>query len=203
MEGSEVMKPQPPLIETERLLLTWPTPEQIDGYYDSIIGTTIFDTILWGGPSDAQELHDWWTQNVLRSPLDFSLSLDLAVIERASGRYIGGVGLRPVDNDPQVIDIGYAFAVDSHGKGYATEAVGALVDEAFSARGAERIFGKVFVDNDGSRRVMEKLGFVHEGTLRRCVCKRGVWLDEWMLAITRPDWESRQAPLADGTSTGR
>ena len=46
-------KPQPPLIETERLLLTWPTPEQIDGYYDSIIGTNIFDTIFWDGPSHA------------------------------------------------------------------------------------------------------------------------------------------------------
>ncbi len=184
-------KSQPPLIETERLLLTWPTPEQIDGYYDSIIGTSIFDTILWDGPSDAQELHDWWTQGASRSPLDFSLSLSLAVIERASGRYVGGVGLRPVDGDPAIIDIGYAFAVDSHGKGYATEAVGALVDEAFGKRGAERVFGKVFVGNDGSRRVMEKLGFVCEGTLRRCVCKRGVWRDEWIIAITRPDWERR------------
>jgi len=188
----------PPNIETQRLLLTWPTPEQIDGYYDAIVGTNIFDTILWDGPPDAQALHDWWGQNVSCDPQDFSLSFSLAVIEKASGRYIGGVGLRPVDNDPQIIDIGYAFAVDSHKKGYATEAVGALVDEGFSARGAERIFGKVFVGNDGSRRVMEKLGFVHEGTLRRCVFKRGVWIDEWMLAITRPDWEVRKAGLTSG-----
>ena len=194
-------KPQPPLIKTERLLLTWPTPEQIDGYYDSIIGTSIFDTIFWDGPPHAQALHDWWAQSVVRSPLDFSLSLDIAAIEQASGRYIGGVSLRPVDNDARILDIGYAFAVDSHGKGYATEAVGALVDEAFSKRGAERIFGNAFVGNDGSRRVRAKLGFVHEGTQRRCVCKRGVWLDQWMFAITRPDWESRQAGLADGSST--
>lgn len=196
-------KPQPPLIETERLLLTWPTPEQIDGYYDSIIGTNIFDTIFWDGPSHAQELHDWWKQSVLRSPLDFRLSLDIAVIERASGRYIGGVSLRPVDSDPRILDIGYAFAVAFHGKGYATEAVGTLVDEAFSKRGAERIFGNAFVGNDGSRRVMEKLGFVYEGTQRRCVYKRGVWLDQWMIAITRPDWESRQAGLSEGTSAQR
>ena len=117
----------------------------------------------------------------------------MAAIERTSGRYIGGVSLRPVHEDPAVIDIGYAFAVDSHGRGYATEAVGVLVDEAFIRRGAERIFGNVFVGNVGSRRVREKLGFVHEGTQRRCVCKRGVWRDEWMIAIPRPDWEGRQA----------
>jgi RimJ/RimL family protein N-acetyltransferase len=193
-------KHQPPLLETARLLLTWPTPEQIEGYYNAIIGTNIFDTIFWDGPTDDQEMHEFWKQSELRDPSDFGLSLDIAVIERASGRYIGGVSLRPVDRDPTILDIGYAFAVDSHGKGYATEAVGAVVDEAFSKRGAERIFGNAFVGNHGSRRVMEKLGFVCEGTQRRCVNKRGVWLDQWMIAITRPDWESRSARLTKSPS---
>ena len=170
-------KHHPPLVETSRLLLTWPSQEQIDGYYNAIIGTNIFDTIFWDGPADAQALHDWWEETTSRDPSDLSLSLNIAAIERTSGRYIGGVSLRPVDREPAVLDIGYALAVDCHGKGYATEAVGALVDEAFRSRGAERIFGNAFVGNHSSRRVMEKLGFVYEGTQRRCVCKRGVWLD--------------------------
>ena len=182
---------QPPFIETSRLLLTWPTKEQIDDYYNAIIGTNIFDTIVWGGPADAQELHDWWAECASRDPSDFSLSLEVAVIESSSGRYIGGMAIRPVNGDPAIIDIGYAFAPYSHGKGYATEAVGALVDEAFSKRGAERISGNAFVGNTASRRVMEKLGFIHEGTQRRCKLKNGVWLDQWMIAITRPDWEKR------------
>ena len=186
-------KHQPPLFETERLLLTWPGPEQIDGYYDAIIGTNIFDTMFWDGPSEPQDLHDWWAENVLRDPSDLSLSLEVAIIERASDRYIGGMALRPVEGDSKIIDIGYGLAADSHGKGYATEAVGRLVDEAFSKRGAERIFGNAFVGNHSSRRVLEKLGFVCEGTQRRCTYKRGVWLDQWMIAITRPDWESRRA----------
>ncbi|MEE2834665.1 MAG: GNAT family protein [Myxococcota bacterium] len=191
---------RPPLIETERLLLTWPTPEQVDGFYHSIIGTNIFDTLLWDGPSGVQELHDWWAQSASCDPLDYRLNLNTAVIERTSGRYIGGASLCPVERDPQMVDLGFAFAVDSHGKGYATEALGALVDEAFGQRGAERVFGKAFVGNDGSRRVMEKLGFVCEGTLRRCVFKQGTWIDEWLLAITRPDWEARQAGLSEGAS---
>ena len=185
----------PPRIQTSRLLLTWPTKEQIDGYYKAIIGTRIFETISWNGPTDPQELHDWWAECGSRDPSDFSLSLDVAVIEPSSGRYIGGISLRPVNGDPAIIDIGYAFAPDSHGKGYATEAVGALVDEAFSKRGAERILGNAFVGNTASRRVMEKLGFVHEGTQRHCQRKNGVWLDQWMIAITRPDWEKRQSLL--------
>ncbi len=181
----------PPCIQTPRLVLTWPTKEQIDAYHATIVGTKIFDTILWEGPSGPKDLHDWWQENVSHNPSDLSLSLDTAIIEQVSGRYIGGVSARPVERDPAVLDIGYALAVDFHGHGYATEAVGALVDEAFSKRGAERIFGNAFVGNHASRRVMEKLGFVYEGTQRRCVYKRGAWLDQWMLAITRPDWESR------------
>ena len=43
----------------------------------------------------------------------------------------------------------------------------------------------------------EKLGFELEGTMRRCICKRGVWLDQWMIAITRPDWEALQSHCSD------
>lgn len=124
--ASQMSHFSPPCLGTSRLLLTWPTKEQIDGYYAAIIGTKIFDTIYWDGPSGPQELHDWWKESASRDPSDLSLHLDTAVIERASGRYIGGVTLRPVEGDPAIVDIGYAFAVDSHGKGYATEAVGAL-----------------------------------------------------------------------------
>ena len=186
----------PPKIETPRLVLTWPTAEQIDGYYASIVGTNIFDTIFWDGPSDPQDLHDWWAENQSRDPSNHSLELNFAIIERDSNRCIGGTGLRPIAREPRVIDLGYALATDSHGKGYATEAVGALVNEAFAHRGAERIFGNAFVGNQASRRVMEKLGFIYEGTQHRTVCKNGTWIDQWMLAITRPDWQRREKPTS-------
>ena len=46
-------------IETQRLLLALPTPQQIDDYYDEIVGTT-FRRYPWEGPSDTSELHDFW-----------------------------------------------------------------------------------------------------------------------------------------------
>ena len=182
----------PPIINTKRLVLTWPTAKQIDDYYHTIINTNIFDTIFWEGPSSPQDLHDWWQDNRQRDPSDLRLHFPTAVIQKSSGRYIGGVGLRPNAVHPAIMEIGYAFAVQYHGKGYATEAIGAMVDEAFRERKAERICANVFVGNHASRRVVEKLGFVYEGTQRRCVYKRGTWLDQWTLAIIRPDWETRQ-----------
>ena len=181
--------PRPPRIETNRLLLSWPNAEQIEDYYLSIVGTNMFDTILWDGPSVAADLHEYWEGCMGRDPTRAELDFDLAVIEKASHRYVGGVGLRPVNKDPAIIDLGYALAPAWHGRGYAVEALSALIRCAFEQRGAERIFATIFVGNRASQRVAEKLGFTLEGTMRRAVLKRGVWLDEWLYAVTRPDWE--------------
>lgn len=178
-----------PTIETERLILTWPSDEQIKQYYSDIVGTNIFDTIQWDGPSGPDDIRDYWNLNKTKSFTNFKLALPLAMIEKKSNLYIGGLDLRPINQNPEISDIGYALAPKFHNKGYATEAVRALVNEAFVARKAERIMANVFVGNEASRNVVKKLGFQFEGTLRRVIKKRGVWLDEWSMAITRPDWE--------------
>ena len=181
-----------PVIETDRLILTVPNEAQIDGYYRDIVDSTIFDTLIWDGPSGPSDLHDYWHHHVQTMQDGPEEAVSLAVIERSSDRYIGGAALRPIGRNPEQLDIGYAFAPHAHGEGYATETVGALVDEAFGKRGAERIIATVFVGNAASRRVVEKVGFVCEGVLRAAVRKRGRMLDEWMMAMVRSDWEARR-----------
>lgn len=187
-----------PRIDTERLVLTWPTEAQIDGYYSAVAGTSMFDTILWDGLSSARELHEGWERRRARAA-DPAQTFTLAVIEknsnRSSNRYVGEVSVGPFGSNPQILELGYAFAPAVHGRGYATEAVRALVEHAFVERDAERICAPIFIGNVASRRVAEKAGLLYEGTLRRNVSKRGVWRDEWLLAITRPDWEQRTPGL--------
>jgi RimJ/RimL family protein N-acetyltransferase len=184
----ELMMMNTPYFETDRLILTWPGPEQIDQYYQDIIGTDMFDTILWDGPKDNREIHRYWAEQVKVDKNNFTQALELAIIEKTSSMLIGGCSLRPVKGDHRVVDIGFALAPKFHGKGFATEAVGMAVQEAFLNREAQRVFGTVFVGNKASRRVFEKLGFTHEGTLRSLAYKRGVWKDEWLFAKIRDDW---------------
>ena len=68
----------------------------------------------------------------------------------------------------------------------------ALVHEVFLNREAVRVFGNIFVGNTPSRSVFEKLDFSLEGTIRSAICKRGKWLDEWIMAITRDDWKNSE-----------
>jgi len=178
-----------PHLDTKRLILTWPTESQIIGFYETIKGTAMFDTILWEGPESEVELMEWWEGNRKRDPNDLSLRLSLAIIERESSRCIGGIGLNPKSDDPATVTISYTMAPISQGKGYATEAVQGLVDEAFNSRGAQRVLGPVFVGNGASKRVLEKTGFQLDAIRPKALEKRGVWIDLWELSLTKVDWE--------------
>ena len=181
-------RPPFPPIETQRLTLGHPTAEQIDGFYHDIVGTNIFDTILWDGPNCPVDVHDFWLHGAQNLVLKANPPIQCALIEKSSNRYIGGCGLRILGQNYDVLDIGYALAEPYHGQGYATEAVAALVDYGFRRLGAQRICGEVFVGNRASARVLEKNGFRLEGTHRQSVKKRGQWIDAQAYAITRTDW---------------
>jgi len=83
---------------------------------------------------------------------------------RDSGALLGGTGL--LFETPQRAMTGYVFARDSWGRGYATEALGAMVDLSRTL-GVLRLYALCHTDHRASARVLEKCGFSLEGTLRR------------------------------------
>ncbi len=129
---------QPPKIETNRLLLTWPNKDQIDQYYKDIINTNMFDTIQWDGPTTPEDIHSYWHENRGKDISDLNNNLTVALIEKESKAYIGGADLRIINDNHTQIDIGYTLAPKFHGKDYATEAVKFLVNEAFKNREAKK-----------------------------------------------------------------
>ncbi|WP_424356740.1 GNAT family N-acetyltransferase [Methanocella sp. MCL-LM] len=72
----------------------------------------------------------------------------------------GGFTSRPVNG---TVAIGYSVLRQYQGKGYATEAVVALVQWAFGHKEVDRIIAEVANDNARSVRVLEKNGFVYAG----------------------------------------
>ena len=95
-----------------------------------------------------------------------------AIIEKASGEFVGGCSLRRgMDADvatalgygPDDVEVGYGLRKPSWGRGYATELVKALVRSAFTELGAVCVVACVTVDNRASIRVLEKAGLRRVG----------------------------------------
>jgi aminoglycoside 6'-N-acetyltransferase len=84
--------------------------------------------------------------------------VQFSVEERDTGTLVGDVGMAPADGEPGVIKIGYTIAPTSQGKGYATEAVRALVDYAFRLVGARVVRAYASANNIPSIHVAENVG---------------------------------------------
>jgi len=83
------------------------------------------------------------------------------VITLRNGGVIGACGLMtPADDSTE---IGYWLGAKYWGKGYATEAVRAVIDHAFTDLDCEALQSAARVTNPASRRVLEKCGFQWTG----------------------------------------
>jgi RimJ/RimL family protein N-acetyltransferase len=83
------------------------------------------------------------------------------VVALRGGALIGACGLVQLDRHPP--EIGYWLGVKFWGKGYATEAVRAIIDHAFTDLDHEALQSAARVTNPASRRVLEKCGFQWTG----------------------------------------
>jgi [ribosomal protein S5]-alanine N-acetyltransferase len=112
------------------------------------------------------------------------------LFQKENNKLIGTISLFQVMRGSlQSAVIGYFLDHHHNGKGYATEAIKALVDYAFEELHLHRIEAGVMPRNLPSQRVLEKAGFHREGIARKNVNINGIWEDHQVLAILNPNDE--------------
>lgn len=107
----------------------------------------------------------------------------------SDGAFIGWCTLSQFNADFRSASMGYCYFESSWGKGYATEAAGAVLGWAFGALDLNRVQAEADTRNRGSARVLEKLGFVLEGTLREDCVVNGDVSDSWVYGLLRREWK--------------
>jgi RimJ/RimL family protein N-acetyltransferase len=84
------------------------------------------------------------------------------------------------------------IAVSTPGQGHGKMFLASLVELIFRETDAHRIWLGVFPENDLARRVYEAVGFKAEGLARGSAFFGGVYRDELVMALLRPEWAARR-----------
>ena len=108
------------------------------------------------------------------------------------GEAAGGIGLQlGSDIERRSAEIGYWFGEAFWGRGIATAAVGVLTRYGLETLDLTRIFAVPFASSSASIRVLEKCGYICEGTMHRSAIKEGAVIDQVLYALTDEDFARR------------
>jgi len=123
---------------------------------------------------------EYWLSFANQATASIHLAIEL------DGEAVGGIGVIAGEGIAcHTGHFGYWLGEAHWGKGVATAAARAMVAHAFSRSQFARLEAPVFEWNPPSMRVLEKVGFVREGVLKRNVFKDGQLVDSVMYALVR------------------
>ena len=113
----------------------------------------------------------------------------LAIEQVADNTFVGWCSLAKWDPIFRSARMGYCLAEAAWGKGFATEAAGAVLRWVFATLDLNRVQAETDTRNIASSRVLEKLGFAREGTLREDCIVEGEVSDSWVYGLLRREWK--------------
>lgn len=116
--------------------------------------------------------------------------LVFGIEEKSSGLFLGTVGLAS-SGDGEEAELGYWIGRPYWNRGFGSEAAIAAVDFAFNGLGCKRVHAHHFSRNPASGRVLQKLGFRHEGTRRDHEVAPDRHEDVELYGLRRKEWETR------------
>lgn len=174
-EGS-LVRLRPPTPADAALLFDWYQDPELVAPFDRYEPDTSesFATGLAGAPGDPASLYPRYTVEL-----------------RSSGAAVGCVGWYRAHPVLEYIDVWYLLGDPAQrGKGLGREAVQLLVTEVLRTETVERIGATCDVENIPSARLLERIGFRREGTLRQALFHHARWHDVHVYGVTRSEWPS-------------
>lgn len=122
-------------------------------------------------------------------PFTVGDSFQFGVALKETDALIGDLYFK-LDEAGKQAEIGYTFSPHYQGQGYATEALKALMNHAFTKRGLHRIYGVTDPRNTPSIKLMKRLGMRQEAHHKEDLWFKGAWADDVVFAILAREWRA-------------
>ena len=173
------MKPhdwRPPTLTTERLVLRAFTDDDAQPLFHHARNSNVTRFTLWEAHKSVEDTFVFIRDYAVLRYLE-GLAEPYAITVKPSTEPIGACGCFWAAKPHQTMELGYWLAEPFWGKGYVVEACRAVLALVFAEYAPERMQARVIDGNHASARVLAKLGFRDEGTLRRSLLRRGNFED--------------------------
>jgi [ribosomal protein S5]-alanine N-acetyltransferase len=176
-----------PTLETERLKLIEITPihalslfeilslDEVTRYY----GTDTFTSI-----EEAKKLIDMFQKNFYEKR-----SIRWGIVLKENNKFIGTLGLNGLQLKNKKAEIGYEIHPSYWRKGYTFEAIKEVLRYSYLELELNRIGAVVYLENEASSNLLEKLGFKKEGELRDYLFQNNSYHTTSMFSLLKREWE--------------
>jgi RimJ/RimL family protein N-acetyltransferase len=104
---------------------------------------------------------------------------------------IGDLGIHILESEPRIAEIGITLAPSFQSKGFATEALKAVLSFLFIDMHKHRVIASVDPRNTASMKLMERAGFRQEGLHRKSFWLKNEWVDDAVFALLESDWNEK------------
>lgn len=185
-------------------LKSFPLPSELEGKKAKLIPLSESHTEeLWEIAQD-ESIWSYYTFQKIKNKERFEQfikhSIELAnagneytftIVDRSSGKMIGGTSFLDVSPENCSLEIGRTWiAPYMQGTGFNTEVKYLLLKYCFEELGLGRVFFKTDSTNDRSRKALEKIGAIYEGTLRNHMLREdGSYRHSAYYSIIDSEWQ--------------
>ena len=151
----------------------------------------------WDLPYPRERAQDLVAAHADRTDVIPGKSNQLAI--DCDGELIGDIYVE-LDEHAGIAEVGFTLSAAHQGKGYAVEAVSAVIDDLVDRMGVHRLVAQLSPENGASARLLERLGMSFESLSRRSFWWRGTWDDNLLYAMSaqeRRAWRDRPRTAPD------
>ena len=177
-----------PTLESERLRIRHPLPTDAEALFDLFSDADALRYWSHGPLADLDAAQAYLAD--IETGWREGRSYRWAITHEEADRLIGTVTLLAWSQDNRRAEIGFILHPAYHGRGLAAEAVRTVLAFGFGPMGLHRVEADVDPENEGSLRLLERIGFQREGLLRQRWFTFGTWKDTVLLGLLADEFVS-------------
>ncbi|OIK05395.1 GNAT family N-acetyltransferase [Bacillus sp. MUM 116] len=172
-----------PTLETDRLVLRELTNEDAEGIFACFSNddvTRFYGLETLKSIEEAEKFVDFFSKNYSEKR-----GIRWGIERKGTKGIIGTIGFNAWSPKHKRAEIGYEIHPEQWRKGYTSEAVSKVLSYGYDVMGLTRIGAVVFIENEASNKLLEKVGFQKEGILRDYMYQDGKAYDTYVYSLLR------------------